>query len=432
MKLPQLAMSRHSVLVGNVMARIAALVCVFGVTLLLARSGGPAAVGIYALLHVLPGLVGTVMSSGLPVAAPYFLAGNDRQDVSLPTTLVAMAVVGGAAGTTLWVAFAPLIGPLLFPDLSPGLVMLAGVAVLSRLVVITAKSCSQGSDDLPGSNRLIFAEQFMFLPAYGLLWLAGVNGFATVVGALLIADSVTASLAWTRLVRRHFFRAATRPSLQLARRVAAYGLRGQVGGVMSQLSLRLDFILLTLLTGPAVLGIYAVASKFAELIRILGMALTYVSYPKFAKETRSRAIENARRLIPKAGLLTAGAFVPLWLLAGLVIPAFYGPEFSSAVSPARIVLIGLAFEGVAGVVTGLLYGIGRPGLNSWAMGAGLAVTVMLDLLLIPPFGAVGAAIASAVAYSTSTLMLTWFFWRVRRPASASSLGESALARAEAS
>lgn len=431
MKLPQLALSRHSVLLGNVAARIAALVCVFGVTLLLARSGGPAAVGVYALLHVLPGLVGTIMSSGLPVAAPYFLAGNDRQDVRLPTTLVAMAVVGGAAGTTLWVAFAPLIGPLLFPDLSPGLVMLAGVAVLSRLVVITAKSCSQGSDDLPGSNRLIFTEQFMFLPAYGLLWLAGIHGFATVVGGLLIADSVTASLAWTRLVRRQFFRAATRPSLQLGRRVAAYGLRGQIGGVMSQLNLRLDFILLTLLTGPAVLGIYAVASKFAELIRILGMALTYVSYPKFAKETRSCAIENARRLIPKAGLLTAGAFVPLWLLAGLVIPAFYGSEFGSAVSPARIILIGLAFEGVAGVVTGLLYGIGRPGLNSWAMGAGLAVTVMLDLLLIPPFGAVGAAIASAGAYSTSTLTLMWFFWRVRRPGRASPLDDSSLARAEA-
>ncbi len=431
MKLPQLALSRHSVLLGNVAARIAALVCVFGVTLLLARSGGPAAVGVYALLHVLPGLVGTIMSSGLPVAAPYFLAGNDRQDVRLPTTLVAMAVVGGAAGTTLWVAFAPLIGPLLFPDLSPGLVMLAGVAVLSRLVVITAKSCSQGSDDLPGSNRLIFTEQFMFLPAYGLLWLAGIHGFATVVGGLLIADSVTASLAWTRLVRRQFFRAATRPSLQLGRRVAAYGLRGQVGGVMSQLNLRLDFILLTLLTGPAVLGIYAVASKFAELIRILGMALTYVSYPKFAKETRSRAIENARRLIPKAGLLTAGAFVPLWLLAGLVIPAFYGSEFGSAVSPARIILIGLAFEGVAGVVTGLLYGIGRPGLNSWAMGAGLAMTVILDLLLIPPFGAVGAAIASAVAYSTSTLTLMWFFWRVSRPGRVSPLDDSSLARAEA-
>jgi Na+-driven multidrug efflux pump len=48
------------------------------------------------------------------------------------------------------------------------------------------------------------------------------------------------------------------------------------------------------------------------------------------------------------------------------------------------------------------------------MAAGLAVTVGLDLLLIPSHGAVGAAVASAVAYVTSTLALVWFYWLLAR------------------
>jgi Na+-driven multidrug efflux pump len=48
------------------------------------------------------------------------------------------------------------------------------------------------------------------------------------------------------------------------------------------------------------------------------------------------------------------------------------------------------------------------------MAAGLAATVLLDLLLIPRFGATGAAIASAVAYLTSALALLYFFWWVAR------------------
>lgn len=48
------------------------------------------------------------------------------------------------------------------------------------------------------------------------------------------------------------------------------------------------------------------------------------------------------------------------------------------------------------------------------MAAGLVVTVVLDLLLIPPFEATGAAVASAAAYLTTTLALVWFFWRVSR------------------
>jgi O-antigen/teichoic acid export membrane protein len=405
---------RSSMLLGNVAARVAALACVFVATLVLARNGGPAVVGVYALLHVLPGLLGTIVSSGLPVAIPYFLAGPDREDARLPSTLVAMAATGGIAGSLLWILSVPWLGPLLFPDLSSGLVLLAGMAVFTRLSTITAKACSQGSEDLPGSNRVIFTEQFMFLPAYGLLWIAGIHGFATVVGGLLLADSVTSSLAWLRLVRRHFFGTATRPSLELARRVASYGLRAQLGGVMTQLNLRLDFVLLTLLAGPAVLGVYAVASKFAELIRILGMALTYVFYPKFAREGRSRSVADVRRLIPKAALLTAGVLVPLWIAAGVVIPAFYGSAFESAVTPTRIILLGLALDGVAGVIAAFLYGVGRPGLYSLGIAAGLAVTIALDLVLIPPFETVGAAIASAVAYLTSALALVAFLWWLGR------------------
>jgi O-antigen/teichoic acid export membrane protein len=414
MRLRHLLKGRSSMLLGNVAARVAALACVFVATLVLARNGGPAVVGVYALLHVLPGLLGTIVSSGLPVAIPYFLAGPDREDARLPSTLVAMAATGGIAGSLLWILSLPLLGPLLFPDLSSGLVLLAGMAVFTRLVTITAKACSQGSEDLPGSNRVIFTEQFMFLPAYGLLWIAGIHGFATVVGGLLLADSVTSSLAWRRLVRRHFFRTATRPSLELARRVASYGLRAQLGGVMTQLNLRLDFVLLTLLAGPAVLGVYAVASKFAELIRILGMALTYVFYPKFAREGRSRSVADVRRLIPKAALLTAGVLVPLWIAAGVVIPSFYGSAFESAVTPTRIILLGLALDGVAGVIAAFLYGVGRPGLYSLGIAAGLAVTIVLDLVLIPPFETVGAAIASAVAYLTSALALVAFLWWLGR------------------
>jgi O-antigen/teichoic acid export membrane protein len=62
-----------------------------------------------------------------------------------------------------------------------------------------------------------------------------------------------------------------------------------------------------------------------------------------------------------------------------------------------------------------MYGIGRPGLNSVGLGAGLIATLVLDILLIPRFGATGAAVASAVAYTTSTLALIWFFLHLGWP-----------------
>jgi len=118
--------------------------------------------------------------------------------------------------------------------------------------------------------------------------------------------------------------------------------------------------------------------------------------------------------MPKATLLTSGAVAPLWIAASFVIPAVYGSQFKPAIVPAQIILLGLALDGLGGVITGFLYGIGRPGLNSCAMAVGLAVTVILDVVLIPRYGAPGAAVASAVAYLTATLTLVSFFWWINR------------------
>jgi O-antigen/teichoic acid export membrane protein len=391
-----------------------ALVSLSLATLVVARTNGPAGVGVYALIRVLPGLLGVVISAGLPGAVTYFLAGSDRTDRRLPLTVVAIALIGGTAGAALWMAGAPLFGGWIFPNLSLGLVLLAGVTVLTQLTVATAKSSSQGTDDLPGANRVIVNEEFMFLPAYAALWFIGLHGYAASISGLLIADVATSVLAWRRLAGRGFFRHAAPPSTELGRRIAAYGLRAQVGGIVTLLNLRLDFILLNALAGPAVLGVYAIASKFAELLKIPPLALTYVLYPKYARDDDATARTKARRLLPKAGLLTAASIVPLWFAATYLIPALYGSDFRGAIAPAHIILFGLALEGVAAVITAFLYGIGRPGLNSWGMAAGLGATVLLDLLLIPSFGATGAAVASAVAYLTSTLALVYFFWWLAR------------------
>jgi len=214
---PRRVLARYSVLMGNVGARLAALVTAAVTTFLVARTGGAAMVGNLALLRVLPGLVGVVISCGLPGAVTYFRAGPHREDARLPLTVVAMAFVGGAVGAAAWVASSPLLGRILFPNLPLGVVALAGLIVLTKLFVATSKSCLQGNDDLPGANRVIFAEEFMFLPAYGLFWAAGLRGYAALVASLVIADLATSSFGWGRLLTRGFFARTRGVSVKLAR-----------------------------------------------------------------------------------------------------------------------------------------------------------------------------------------------------------------------
>lgn len=400
---------------SNVIARVGAMASLAVSTLLIARLGGPEGVGFYALLRVLPGLMGVLMSGGLPGAVSYFLGGSERGNVRLCSTILATAITGGTAAAALWVAVAPLLTAVFFKGGDGVVIAWAGAAVFAKLLVATVKSCSQGSDDLHGANRSIVLEELMFLPAFAVFTLAGLHGSAAVVASLVAADISTAGAGWTRLVRRGFFAGGGRPSLALARRIASYGIRGQVGGLLTLLNLRLDFALLGALAGPGVLGTYAVASKFADLLRLGPLAFTYVLYPRFARRGRDAAAADARALLPRVGVATALAGLPLAVAATIFLPLIYGEAFRPAIVPTYLLLLGLSGEGFSSVVTAFLYGSGRPGLNSVAMGAGLVVTVVLDLLLIPRFGAFGAAAASCVAYVTSCAVLLSTFWLLNRP-----------------
>ncbi len=401
-------------LTGNLFARVIALISLAVSTLVVARVGGPSGVGVFALLRVLPSLVGVLLSAGLPTGIVYFLAGSRRRDPRLVPTIIAIALAAGIAGSIAWVAGASVLARAFFRGVSVRLIALSGLTVLTQLFVATAKGASQGTGDLPGANRIIILEELMFLPAYVIAIGASLKGEVAVILALVLADVFTIVVGWWRLVRGHFFRHVGRPSVEVAREVTGYGLRGQVGAVLSLLNLRLDFLLLAALAGDVTLGVYAVASKFAELLRLPPLALTYVLYPRFSREERRARVRGARTLIPRAGLFVAAAAVPLAIGARFLLPVIYGDAFRSAIVPTFILLVGLAGEGVAGVITAFLYGEARPGMNSLAMGAGVLVTVCLDLLLIPRFHAVGAAWASSAAYLTSTAMLYAIFRRLTR------------------
>jgi O-antigen/teichoic acid export membrane protein len=402
---------------GNLGSRIVAMGALAVVTVLVARAGGPSDVGVLALLRVLPGLAGVLAACGLPSAMGYFIAGPDRDHPQLWPTVIAVMVAGGLIGMLGWFALAPLIQRYFISSTSVAVVAAAGVTVATQLPVAVAKACLQALEDLRGCNVVIAAEEAAFLPAYLLGHLFGLRGPWLIVVALISADVVVAAGAWVRIsarVHRSGVRLVGRAEPGLAGRVLRFGLRSQVGGTVGLLNLRLDFLVLGALAGPAAVGIYAVASKYAELLRLPALALTWVTYPRVARMGASTFGPRARRLMAPllaGGLLVAAA---LALLAFPLFPSLYGEQFRAAIWPAVIIVCGLVAEPAAGVGSAFLLGAGRPGLNSLMLGAGLVVTLVLDVVLIPAHAAVGAAWASAVAYLLTDVLLILVTWRLTR------------------
>ena len=390
----------------NLVAQGGALLVVSLMSLLVARHAGPAVLGEYTLLRVLPWLTGVVFSCGVPVASAYFLGSDRKTDPRLRPTLTLLVAAGAVLGLLVWLAAAPLLRHVLLAAVPMWLVVLSGLLVVTQLVTVWGKACCQGAADMFGSNLLIVGEELLVLPCYLLAVLIGLQGIEGVVFGMLGGGLLASVTALIRLAHNGFTQGWRRPSAEIAGEVVRYGARGQLGNLLWLVNLRLDFLILGALAGPAVLGVYAVASKFAELMRLPATALNYVLYPRFTRASAQDAGRDANRLLPRAAAVTV-AMTPVLAVASVIaLPLLYGKAFSGAVLPACILLGGLAVEGAAAVASAYLCGTGRPGANSWGMGVGVIVTITLDVLLIPRHGAIGAAIASTAAYLVTTGLLT--------------------------
>ena len=403
--------------VSNLGAQGGALAAVSVASLMVARAGGPTVLGEYALLRVLPWLFGVVFSCGLPTASAFFLAGDNRTDRRLRPTLGFMAFAGSALGSLAWLACAALFQGVFFKGMAVRLVAVMAVVVTTQLVTVTTKACCQGNRDITGANLIIVAEELWFVLVYPLVLVAvGNRGIVSVILALIVSGALAVLTGVWRLARQGFFSDWGVPSPALVKQIATYGARGQLGNMLWLTNLRFDFVLLGALAGPAELGIYAVASKFAELMRLVPTAINYVLYPRFANVGSEEATREARRLLPQATALTL-MLTPLVVAIAYVGPVLlYGSAFQGAVVPAEIIIFGLSIEGAAAVSSAYLFGVGRPGLNSIGMGIGATITVTLDLILIPKYGALGGAITSAITYAATTITLTYLAYRVARRA----------------
>src|ERR1044072_7490528 len=88
--------------------------------------------------------------------------------------------------------------------------------------------------------------------------------------------------------------------------------------------------------------------------------------------------------------------------APVVLPRAFGPQFKESVVLLILLLPGCAAFATTNILAGYFNGVGKPKLNLTASAAGLVLTAILDVALIPHYGARGGAVAAGAPSSRCT------------------------------
>lgn len=176
-----------------------------------------------------------------------------------------------------------------------------------------------------------------------------------------------------------------------------------VGG-MRILNIRVDTIMIGIFEDTAVVGIYTAATRGAELITFILLAVNAAIAPYIARLHARNELDKLQHLIT---LSARGVFITTFPIAiGLIIFGQYflglfGTEFIDGQNALTILIGSRLISATLGSTGTILTMTGHERDVAWGVGASGIANILLNMFLIPRFGITGAAL------STATTMVVW-------------------------
>ena len=389
----------------------------FVLTVLVARVAGASVTGHYALAVSTVTLGALFAVAGLDQIMVRAIGGDLREGrtaearAALRATLRRVLTIGAVVAviTALLAPWVAWVGGL------PSVIALATIAiVLSALLRI-----------LNGGLRAagaVMMSQALDGPVHSTLLLAGVLAMVVAqkpIDALVLVAgydlclAAACLLAWVTL--RNQIRGWSREAFRAPGRWTD-GWTLLVAGGGQVLVAWLLMVLVGALLGPDGVGAFRVAVQVITMISLFLTTIEGLVSPQFAGDFRVGDTRAAWRRHREATLLmAASAVVPIVLC--LFWPRFilglFGPEFLAAAVSLQIMAVGQLINIATGPIGGLMVMSGRERYSLIFSLCGIAIAVALSLLLMPLYGMVGAAVATAAATTFRNVAAFVVMWRAR-------------------
>ena len=177
---------------------------------------------------------------------------------------------------------------------------------------------------------------------------------------------------------------------------------------------RVDILMLGGIRGAVDVAVYHVVVQAAMLISFVLVAAGGVVSPVVARTYAQGELSRLQRLVTSSSRAIFAATLPvgiamLWF--GDPFLALFGESYRAGYSALSVLVIGQLLNAAFGAVGVLLTMTHHGGLAARGAAVAVVVNVLLNALLIPAWGATGAAIASTLTLFLWNLLFAFFVYR---------------------
>ncbi len=164
----------------------------------------------------------------------------------------------------------------------------------------------------------------------------------------------------------------------------------------------LDTLMLTYFRSLEEVGIYNVVLPSAMLLIFLGRSIALTIFPIGSElwiKNQKKKLSNGLSLMLKYSFLAVMPIaLSLIIFSDLFLKIFFGPEYIAGSLSFKILLVGVIFYIIAQINNSIISSIGMPKKVTKIVLWAALLNILVNLILIPIFGIVGAAFATTMSY----------------------------------
>lgn len=374
-------------------------------SIITARYLGPDKNGIIAGLLVYPSLFMSIGSLGIRQSTTYFLGKNIYSEEKIKTAITQIWLF-----TTIFSITSCFLLMYFFSNSGYNLllILLALIPIPFTLFNTYNSGIFLGKNDIKTFNQINWIPAFITLLAtFFLVILLKLD----ISGAMLALIGGPIFISLILLFKNKFINSFSLAfNWKVIKDMLSLGIVYAIALLVINLNYRIDIIFLDRLSTPLEMGLYAKGATFSQFLWQIPMVLSTIVFARSA--TAKNDIEFSKKTTQLLRIsfiaVTMVSFI-IYLLSDIIIITMYGEEFRKSIDVLNILLPGVVILTIFKVMNMDLAGRGKPWISMKAMIPALIINIILNLVLIPKFGAYGASISSTSSYSVAGILFLYFY-----------------------
>lgn len=164
---------------------------------------------------------------------------------------------------------------------------------------------------------------------------------------------------------------------------------------------KIDIFILGLIRGSAEVSLFEVSNRIIMQLPLLAISILVSLSPSFSQMAKD-SMETLRSYYEKTFkfffILSAPLSISIFFASRNIIVHFFGREFLQASASLSILAWTIIFLFLASLQNFTLIAIGKQKIGLLSVFVGFLVNLILDIVLIPEYGYIGASIATLISY----------------------------------